>query len=158
MVRLASSLLGAALLLLALPAHGQDWQKGLDAYERGDYATALAEWRPLAEAGVPGAQINLGIMYRNGHGVNRDYAEAARWYRLAAERGHVVAQFNLGVLYADGEDAPRDDVRAHMWFDLAAAQGSDRAAEARDLVAARMTPATVAEAEGLAREWRKAHQ
>ena len=28
-----------------------DYQKGLTAYERGDYATALREWTPLAEQG-----------------------------------------------------------------------------------------------------------
>ena len=27
------------------------FQKGLDAYQRGDYATALREWKPLAERG-----------------------------------------------------------------------------------------------------------
>ncbi len=40
------------LLLLFWPAlvHS-DYQAGLDAYARGDYATALKEWRPLAEQG-----------------------------------------------------------------------------------------------------------
>ena len=30
---------------------GADFQKGLTAYEIGDYATALREWKPLAEQG-----------------------------------------------------------------------------------------------------------
>ena len=28
-----------------------DFQKGLDAYKKGDYATALREWKPLAKQG-----------------------------------------------------------------------------------------------------------
>ena len=56
----------ATMLLLALPAHGQDWQRGVDAYNSGDYATALLVWRPLAEAGDAAAQYGLGVMYRDG--------------------------------------------------------------------------------------------
>ncbi len=59
------ALVAAVLLALALPAYGQDWQKGLDAYNSGDYATALRGWRPLAEQGNAYAQVNLGYMYEN---------------------------------------------------------------------------------------------
>ena len=43
-----------------------DYQDGLDAHERGDYATALHEFRPLTEWGNSSAQNNLGVMYGNG--------------------------------------------------------------------------------------------
>ncbi len=56
------------------------------AYERGDYATALREWRPLAEQGVASAQHNLGILYGNGLGVSQDSVQAHMWYNLAASR------------------------------------------------------------------------
>ncbi len=57
------------------------------AYQRGDYATALREWRPLAEQGNTEAQYGLGVMYDKGRGVPRDHAEALQWYRKAAEQG-----------------------------------------------------------------------
>jgi hypothetical protein len=41
-------------LLVGNPASSADFQKGLDAAERGDYATALREWTPLAEQGNVG--------------------------------------------------------------------------------------------------------
>ena len=44
------------------------YQEGLDAYKRGDYATALKEWRPLAEQGNADTQYNLGVMDENGQG------------------------------------------------------------------------------------------
>ena len=45
-------LAGAGLVLIRawLPSGANaDWNKGLAAYERGDYATALRAWQPLAE-------------------------------------------------------------------------------------------------------------
>jgi hypothetical protein len=81
-----------------------------------------------------------------------------RWYRLAAEQGHVYAQSNLGVMYRHGYGVPQDYVLAHMWANLAAAQGNEEAVEGRDLVARRMTPAQIAKAQRMAREWLEAHQ
>ena len=85
-----------------------DFQDGLAAYERGDYATALREFRPLAEQGYAGAQHNLALMYYSGHGVPQDYGEARRWYRRAAEQGDANAQFNLGFMYYSGHGVPQD--------------------------------------------------
>jgi len=53
-----------------------DWQKGFTAYNSGDYATALREWKPLAEQGDAYAQTSLGLMYANGDGVPQDYKTA----------------------------------------------------------------------------------
>ena len=81
-------LIGFVLALsFALPVAAQDFQKDLDAYSRGDYATALHEWRPLAEQGVTVAQFELGLMYENGQGVQQDYVMAYMWYDLAALGG-----------------------------------------------------------------------
>ena len=79
-----------------------DDQKGLTAYNSGDYATALREWTPLAEQGDADAQYNLGVMYANGQGVSQDYKTAVKWYRLAAEQGNPRAQGNLGAHHALG--------------------------------------------------------
>ena len=75
-------------------------------------------------------------------------------YRLSADKGDAGAQFSLGFMYQKGLGVPQDYVRAYMWFDLAAAQGTKGAAEWRELIAARMTPAQIAEAQKLAREWK----
>jgi len=97
------------LCLLFWPTLVQaDFQAGLAAYNQGDYATALKEWRPLAEQGDATAQFNLGVMYNFGQGVPQDYQEAVRWYRLAAEQGYAPAQFNLGFLYDKGLGVPQD--------------------------------------------------
>ena len=74
------------VLALALPAPllAADFQAGLEAYERGDYATALEELRPLAEQGDAGAQIQVGTMYENSVGFPQDYVLAHMWFNIAA--------------------------------------------------------------------------
>ena len=113
----------AFLMTFSLPVSAQDFQKGLAAVQAGDYATALKEWKPLAEAGGAGAQNNLGVMYEKGHGVPQDYAEAVRWWRLAAEQGDAHAQTNLGYMYEKGQGVSQDYAEAVRWYRLAAEQG-----------------------------------
>ena len=100
-----------------------DFQTGVGAYLRDDYATALREWRPLAEQGDAGAQFFLGWLYEEGEGVAQDRVEAVRWYRLAAEQEDADAQFNLGTMYRLGQGVAQDYVEAGRWFRLAAEQG-----------------------------------
>ena len=95
-------------MMLAVPISAQDFQKGYEAAQSGDFETALKEWKPLAEGGNIVAQHNLGMMYRNGWGVSRDYKEAVRWYKLSAKQGYADAQFNLGVIYHEGKAVPQD--------------------------------------------------
>ena len=88
-----------------------------------------------------------------------DYAEAAKWVRLAAEQGNADAQLILGVTYGAGHGVPQDYVQAHMWSNLAASrlgakERRDEAVKSRDIAALNMTPAQIAEAQKLAREWK----
>ena len=66
---------------------GADYQKGLDAANRGDFATALREWKPLAELRNAVAQKNLSVMYAFGKGVPKDYVYAHMWGHIAAMNG-----------------------------------------------------------------------
>ncbi len=79
--------------------------------------------------------------------------------RPLAEQGDADAQFNLGVMYDNGQGVPQDYAQAHMWLNLAASryppgENRDKAVKKRDIVAERMTPAQIAEAQKLAREWK----
>ena len=111
---------------LAIGSFGVGWsgdfQKGFDAYEKGDYATALKEWRPLAEQEDAVAQYSLGTMYELGKGVLKDYKTAVKWFTLSAEQGYANAQFNLALIYDKGEGIPQDYKRAIKWYTLAAEQ------------------------------------
>ncbi len=116
-MRWATMTFALVVVLTAVPACTNS-KTGVDAYEKGDYATALMEFRVLAE------------------------------------QGDAIAQYNLGLMYANGRGVPRDYVQAHLWANLAAAQGNELARKARDIVAKKMTPAQLAEAQRLARKWK----
>jgi hypothetical protein len=128
---------------------------GLAAYQRGDYPVAYKLCLPWAQHGNGDAMFLIGLMYANGHGVRQNYAEAARWYRQAADQGDALSQALIGGKYDVGQGVPQDYVMAHMWFNLSAAQGVQLAIYERDFMAEHhMTPAQIAEAQRLAREWK----
>ncbi len=74
-----------------------DFQKGLDAAQRGDFATAMREWTLLAEHGDADAQFNLGRMYSKGRGVPQVDKTTVKRYTLAAEKGYTGAQTRLEI-------------------------------------------------------------
>lgn len=123
-MRLFRRFIPAALLVLATAAAwAGDFQKGWQAYSSGDYATALAEWQALADAGDANACYGLGLMYGNGFGVDMNDDNALKYYTCAAEQGHAEAQNNLGVMHQNGWGVPQSDEIALEWFRLAAEQG-----------------------------------
>lgn len=121
-----------ALVLLFLfvgsqAALAQSYERGLSAYNRADYETALREWDALAQFGDPKAQFGLGLMHTFGHGVPEDDVVAMDWYERSAKRGHPGAQLFLGHGYETGNGVERDPEVAFRWYLLAAEHGLGRA-------------------------------
>ncbi len=114
---------GLLVVQLAAPAWA-GFNEGLAAYKRGDYATALSEWRASAQEGHAAAQYDLGLMYYLGEGVEADPTLAYFWFSLALS----------------DQDIP--------------ASARAKATNDRRVVANKMTSAQIAEAERLAREWK----
>ena len=109
--------------VLAVPVAWAGYVEGKNAYKKGDYTTALREWRPLADQGDAFAQFGLGEMYSRGHGVAQDYVQALKWYRKAADQGNASAQSNLGFMYGEGQGVAQDYAEALKWYRKAADQG-----------------------------------
>jgi len=106
------------------------------------------------------AQLKLGAMYYIGLLCTpKDYTQAVKWWQKAAEQGDAAGQQLLGVAYYKGAGVPQDYVEAHKWANLAAGRATgetrETSAKQRDLVAAELTPAQIAEAQKLAREWQE---
>ena len=97
----------ALVIALATPVAAQDFDTGLEAYQRGDYTAALSEFRPLADQGLATAQNNLGIMYHTGQGVVQDNAEGLRWFRMAADARARSRQSTRTSLQTGGEHLSR---------------------------------------------------
>ncbi len=156
---LIAALCAGVTLGLTAPAWA-GFDEAVAAYNRGDYATAIREFRPLAERGNAHAQYNLGVMYRYSHGAPQDHAKAVGWYRKAAEQGHAKAQSMLGLMYYTGVGVPHDYLQAYMWLTLSASRSpldetfNAWVLEGRDEIAAKMSTAQISEAQKLAREWK----
>lgn len=118
-----SAFAGALMaIVMAAPAVASV-KDGVDAWQRGDYASAVATWRPLAEAGDGDAAFNLAQAYKLGRGVPTDLGQAKTWYGKAAQAGHVQGAANYGLLlFQDG-----DRRSAMPWIEKAAAAGDPRA-------------------------------
>ena len=106
---------------------------------------------------LPGTRIAAA----QGESIDFFTAQIMKGYRSAADRGDADAQFNLGLKYAKGRGVSQDYVQAHMWLSLAAANFAASETEQRDRALAelaeftgKMTPAQIAEAQKLAREWK----
>lgn len=120
------TLIGATALSLMVIAGAPalaDTKAGVDAWNRGDYPTAVAEWRKAAIAGDPDAQFNLGQAYKLGRGVPVDLPMAESWYRKAALQGHPQAEDNYALaLFQEGKRS-----EAVPWLEKAVARGEPRA-------------------------------
>jgi len=110
---------------LAVPANAQqpNVKAGIDAWQSGDYATAINNWRPLAEKGDADAAFNLGQAYRLGRGVVINLGAAQTWLERAAKADHLDAQTTLGLLlFQNGNRAG-----GLRWLKVAAERGDPRA-------------------------------
>ena len=118
----SAALIGASLAWAA-PASAQSVKAGIEAWQRGDYAGAVAIWRPLAEAGDPDASFNMGQAYRLGRGVLVDLGTAQTWLEQAARKDHVDAQTTLGLLlFQNGNQA-----EGLKWLKKGSEKGDPRA-------------------------------
>ena len=139
-------------MMLSSPVAAQSFAKGVNAVLAGDYAAALKEFMPLAEAGDSSAQTELANMYMKGKGVPQNYKKGFRWFKLAAAQGDRIAQGSLAFMHFDGQGALQDNIMAHMWWNIAAANGSEIGGTNRDKIAKKMTPAAIEKAQAMARE------
>jgi hypothetical protein len=114
---------------------------------------AVSWYEKAAAQGNAVAMSELGDAYLQGNGVTQDFGKAASWYGRAASAGDLWSFAKLGALYATGQGVPQNDVTAYQWFDVAAAQGDPQAAEQRDALAQKMTPAQIAAAQKQSSEW-----
>ncbi len=115
----------AALLVASstVSAQTDDIQRAVNAYDQGDYATAISIWEPHAHQGNREAQFAMGVLYFEGHGVSKNLDEALAWFRKAANSGHPTAMFNLGVAYWEGRGLNKNFSQAVDWWERAAESG-----------------------------------
>lgn len=98
-------------------------------YRREEFAEAAKWFEEAAGQGNTGAQVNIGVMYKIGQGVERNYGRAAQWFTLAAHKGDSQAQYNLAIAYRDGQGVPQSYEDAFFWLEKAAPDRPDAMAD-----------------------------
>ena len=100
-----------------------EFDDGLDAYQRGDYKHALHLLLPLANAGNAKAQCHIASMYQGGLGVPVSGQEAVKWYTKAAEQKDLegkisgIAYNNLATIFFTGvPEIPADFMLAELYW------------------------------------------
>lgn len=118
-----ATLVGCLMMLLSNLVLAGAYETGLEAANRGDFATAVSLWQPLANKGHVEAQTNIGYLHLTGQGVRQSDKEAAKWFQKAAQKGHALSQFYLGAMYEVGRGITLDLKKALYWYRKAAEQG-----------------------------------
>ena len=81
-----------------------------------NYAEAARNYRIASEAGYPEAQLNLGVLYYDGHGLLQNYTTAFELFnKVAAGAPSIItakAMANVGAMYADGRGVAKDDAKS----------------------------------------------
>jgi len=109
---------------VAISDESDQFDKGLMAYNQGDYQSAYKIITPMASKGEAPALNLLGMMYELGLGVSKNAEKSVAYYRQAAEKGYSYAQYNLAVSYDSGVGIPINYREAVKWYTRAAEQGA----------------------------------
>jgi TPR repeat protein len=104
-----------------------EYEKGVAAYNQGNFEEAARLYTLSADQGNADAQLRLGLMYEIGFGIKQDYKEAARLYTLSANQGNSDGQLHLGLMYVMGQGIKLDKTAAYHWWSKAAKQGNTKA-------------------------------
>ena len=99
------------------------FNKGLVAYDRGDYARAFEFWLPIAQTDDLAAMRNVALLLKEGKGVEKDPERALYFFERAGRAGLVSAQVNAAFMHLNGEGTPQDYKTASFWFHAAAVAG-----------------------------------
>jgi len=132
-------------------------------YRKGEgvqqnYSKTVFWFTKAAEQGYVIAQGVLALMYYEGQeGVQQDYSKAVHWFNKAAEQGDASAQYFLADMYYEGEGVIKDYVESYKWLLLAGKNDRD-VSDLKVSLQKKMTPAQVAQAQRLARQFVAKHK
>jgi len=84
---------------------------------------SILELKARADKGDADAQVQLGLRYLQGNGVEKNPAEAVKWYQKAAQQTNHVALFSLARMYENGQGVARDRAEALKYYRRAADEG-----------------------------------
>lgn len=110
-------------LVLSFDSQADDYERGFEALASEDYQKAAYYLSFFASNGDARAQYNMGVMYRDGLGVERDAKAALTWFLYAAAQDHMLSNYAIGLLMRDGPTEVQNPERALHYLGEAAFLG-----------------------------------
>ena len=89
---------------------------GNEAYNKGDYQKAAQLYQKACDSGEAFGCSILGVLYKNGQGVNQDYQKAAELFLKACNSGEAFGCFSLGILYETGKGVRQNFSTAKQYY------------------------------------------
>ena len=124
MIKIHLKLLLFTSILVSSLLHGETMERADEAYSSGDIDLAIKIWKKYASSNNSKAQNNLGMMLRDGKGIEQNFDEAAKLFILSADSDNQYAQSNLGLMYLDGLGVTQSNSQAAKYFKLSSDQGN----------------------------------
>ncbi len=93
----------------------------------GEFCQTLKACQRQAKAGSAVAQVEMGLKYQTGEGVNQNVDKAFYWFRKAAVQGNTTGLEEVGTAYYRGEGVPKNNTQAIYWWKQAAENGKSSA-------------------------------
>ena len=87
-----------------------------DAFNKGDYKTAVAYYKKAADLGDPYAQDILANLYERGIGVRKDPKKAYKLFMKASQNGFKMSNYNIGMMYYRGVYVKKDIQKAKAYL------------------------------------------
>ena len=101
-----------------------DLEKGLEAYNKGDYITAFHILEPFAKRNDLEVMLIFGSMFETGQqGIPQNYSETFKWFQRSAQGNDARGLFNYGRMYYEGVHVPKDYREARKLFIQATEKG-----------------------------------
>lgn len=104
-------------------SQGNDLELGIYELNRGEFHSAIEQFRPLVAEGYAPAQYQMAIVYQHGYGIAKDGMKALALFELAAKQNYSDAQFELALIYTEGKLVPQDLKKAYELTYKAAKKG-----------------------------------
>ena len=92
------------------------------------------------------AQYNLGIIYRDGKGVQQNKTTSVAWFKKAADNGFQEAKAELAIALAQGEGIEMNLLKAYELAKEVELSGIERGSKIKEFIESKMTDKELLEA------------
>ena len=103
------------IFLNSMTSYSQNFDDANLAFEEKKYDKAISILLNLANQNNINAHKKLGLMYKDGIGVEQNYTKSIEWLKLPAQHNDLESQKILALFYYSGKGIRKDFVKAAMW-------------------------------------------